>query len=122
MAPELGEVECPYFYCSATVSTVTSTNPSSLMRGTLLFEHDIKHPILSGACIASLMYYPVNDQVKAIFRKQQLHDAELIALHNAHDPFLHKGELPESGPMGGDRLGRVAPKEDNEWKWNHEDD
>lgn len=71
-------VVCPYFFCSATVRISPASIPSDPDRS-IIRLHQIKHPVLIGTCIASLMYVPITPEVLQRFRDQEYSDSSSIS-------------------------------------------
>lgn len=69
---------CPYFFCSATVRVSPASIPENPDRS-IIRLHAISHPLLSGTCIASLMYFPITEEAQQRLNDQEYTDSSAIS-------------------------------------------
>jgi hypothetical protein len=103
------------------VVTITTADGSGTER-TMIGKHDIKHPVLSGTCVASYMYLPIDEHTRGIFRAREQADSRLISASVTGDDNEYKGrdrvgKRPESTTLRGPhRIGREPPPDSDDWK------
>lgn len=114
---QLGKRGCPYSYCSAFVTTVTSIDPQTQQERTLLVTHDISNPILSGPCPASLMDFPLEAGAMEHLRERAKQDARKIAESYSREHYRSRiSDVDESGRIRGPhRIGREPDDDSDDW-------
>lgn len=69
-------IDCPYQWCSKTVTLLPAPRyPGTHREDTELIKaHELGHPMLTGACPASNMHYPLDEHAEANLREQEEND------------------------------------------------
>lgn len=121
-----GKVECPYLWCGDVLmllpniidpQTTDDKVPDSLKA--TIPSHPVKHEALTGACPASLMYYPVSDYVRQILDEMALQDEKRMMRWLDYRMYREaSGAAPptESQSLRGPhRMSREPPPRSKDW-------